>query len=192
MPSYEKGNIPWNIGISKSRINKVCPKCNNEHNMKGTFCSRTCANSRKFTQESILKKSRANSKFWASLSEEEKSIILKNRRECSIKYNITKIMNRDWDMLGYSTKRERVFVEQQYHCNKCGNTEWLGQPINLTLEHKDGDHNNNIRSNLVGLCPNCHSQTETWCGRKNGNKYKRMLERNKIFKASAQESGGVL
>jgi hypothetical protein len=38
---------------------KICPKCNNEHNKSGTFCSRTCANSRCFSNEAKLKKSTA-------------------------------------------------------------------------------------------------------------------------------------
>ena len=36
---------------------KICPKCNTEHSKHGTFCSRTCANSRKFSAESRLKTS---------------------------------------------------------------------------------------------------------------------------------------
>lgn len=47
--------------------------------------------------------------------------------------------------------------------------EWLGQPITLELEHKDGVHQNNIRENLECLCPNCHSQTDTWRRKKDSN-----------------------
>ena len=36
---------------------KNCPKCNNMHDNQGTYCSRSCANSRTFTEESKLKKS---------------------------------------------------------------------------------------------------------------------------------------
>lgn len=45
---------------------------------------------------------------------------------------------------------------------------WLGKPITLHLDHIDGDWTNNQLSNLRFLCPNCHSQTETW-----GNKRRR-------------------
>ena len=33
------------------------------------------------------------------------------------------------------------------------------------MEHIDGDHYNNAIENLTILCPNCHSQTPTWCGK---------------------------
>lgn len=32
----------------------------------------------------------------------------------------------------------------------------------LHLDHKNGIHNDNRIGNLHILCPNCHSQTETW------------------------------
>ena len=43
---------------------------------------------------------------------------------------------------------------------------WLGQPIVLQLDHIDGNFNNNRPNNIQYLCPNCHSQTETF-GKKN-------------------------
>lgn len=42
-------------------------------------------------------------------------------------------------------------------CEKCGLSEWLGEPIPLELHHKDGDHYNNNLDNLAMLCPNCHA-----------------------------------
>lgn len=47
-------------------------------------------------------------------------------------------------------------------CNRCGLTEWRGESISLHLEHVDGNHANNVLSNLEILCPNCHSQTPTY------------------------------
>ena len=37
--------------------------------------------------------------------------------------------------------------------------------IILDLDHIDGNNRNNQLSNLRFLCPNCHSQTETYKGR---------------------------
>ncbi len=62
-------------------------------------------------------------------------------------------------------RRKAVLSEQKNRCNRCDLIEWLGEPISLELEHKDGDRHNNSRENLECLCPNCHSLTPTWRGR---------------------------
>lgn len=54
-------------------------------------------------------------------------------------------------------------------CWCCGITEWNNKPIVLEIEHKDGNGHNNDPSNLELLCPNCHSQTDTWKARNMGN-----------------------
>lgn len=51
---------------------KTCPKCNTEHNRPGTFCSRSCANSRTFSKESKELKRIKSKVWWDSLSENEK------------------------------------------------------------------------------------------------------------------------
>ena len=77
----------------------------------------------------------------------------------------------DFEMLSYESKRKRVILEQNKECNRCKNSLWLNEPLILEIEHKDGNRKNNLRENLEGLCPNCHSLTKTWRGRnsrKNG------------------------
>lgn len=62
---------------------------------------------------------------------------------------------------------------KEYKCEnpECGISEWCGKPITLQIHHIDGNHNNNTIENLMILCPNCHSQTDSFCGR--GKKYKK-------------------
>ena len=50
-------------------------------------------------------------------------------------------------------------------CIICGLSEWQGNPITLQLDHIDGDRHNNQLHNLRLLCPNCHTQTETFSTR---------------------------
>lgn len=57
-------------------------------------------------------------------------------------------------------------------CEICGITKWLGKPIVCQLHHIDGNNQNNNLENLQILCPNCHSQTENYCGSANVNKTK--------------------
>jgi len=52
-----------------------------------------------------------------------------------------------------------------YKCTWCSISSWLGKPITLQLDHIDGDHRNNRLPNLRLLCPNCHSQTDTYAGK---------------------------
>jgi hypothetical protein len=50
-------------------------------------------------------------------------------------------------------------------CEICGISEWLGAPLSLALHHVNGDGHDNRLENLQLLCPNCHSQTDTFAGR---------------------------
>jgi 5-methylcytosine-specific restriction endonuclease McrA len=53
----------------------------------------------------------------------------------------------------------------EYKCSICGAKEWLGKSLTLHLHHINGNHVDNRLENLQILCPNCHSQTATYCGR---------------------------
>lgn len=54
----------------------------------------------------------------------------------------------------------------KYECVWCGVSEWRGGKLVLHLDHANGVHNDNRLVNLRLLCPNCHSQTETYSNRR--------------------------
>ena len=50
-------------------------------------------------------------------------------------------------------------------CSSCGIDKWNGTDIVLQLDHINGKSKDHRLENLRLLCPNCHSQTPTWCGK---------------------------
>jgi hypothetical protein len=50
-----------------------------------------------------------------------------------------------------------------HKCAVCGNLgRWQGKPLVLDIDHRNGEWRDNRRENLRFLCPNCHTQTDTW------------------------------
>lgn len=55
---------------------------------------------------------------------------------------------------------------KKYQCDICGISQWNASKISLHLDHINGINTDNRLENLRILCPNCHSQTDTYCRQK--------------------------
>lgn len=65
-------------------------------------------------------------------------------------------------------------------CSICGQIPlWNNKKLVLQLDHIDGNSDNNFPYNIRLLCPNCHTQTETFGNAGKGNRYKKVTKRNK-------------
>ena len=60
--------------------------------------------------------------------------------------------------------RNYIFSKYNNQCARCGWGEInpYKNNIPLEIEHIDGNYKNNNESNLILLCPNCHSLTSTY------------------------------
>ncbi len=67
-----------------------------------------------------------------------------------------------------TSKLRRAMLEYGFEevCSECNlGLMWNNKPIRIQIDHKDGDGLNNLPDNLRFLCPNCHSQTETYAAK---------------------------
>lgn len=90
--------------------------------------------------------------------------------KCQQEYQYKKRI-REWEENGTTAKGtiKRYLSEQKEGCWECGITEWNQKPIVLELEHIDGNSTNDKKENLSLICPNCHSQTDTYKAKNKGN-----------------------
>lgn len=106
------------------------------------------------------------------------------RPECSHpRYTLDKILTKDTIYKGGGQQLKKRLINiglMEDKCISC-NQEPIhnGKPLVLQLDHINGDHQDNRIENLRILCPNCHSQTDTFCGK---TKFKKPVEKDLIEK----------
>ena len=91
--------------------------------------------------------------------------LLKNRVNGSI--SLSEILDGLHPSYQTSKLRIRLIKEniKEAKCECCGISEWLGKNLSLELDHIDGNRYNHKLHNLRILCPNCHSQTDSYRGK---------------------------
>jgi Zn finger protein HypA/HybF involved in hydrogenase expression len=86
-----------------------------------------------------------------------------------------------------ATSKSRVAVKKRLldagilenRCSRCGIAEWQGGYLSCHIDHINGVRDDHRLENLRMLCPNCHSQTDTYGGKN--------MRRKRL-----QESGALL
>lgn len=66
--------------------------------------------------------------------------------------------------------RSKLILTRGSKCEKCGLTEWYGEPGDFEIHHIDEDPENNRLDNLQILCLHCHAKTKGWRNKGKGKK----------------------
>jgi|TARA_B110000908_G_C9981246_1_gene325591 hypothetical protein len=87
------------------------------------------------------------------------------------------------EFISIATQKRYLKETKGANCTECGNGEvWNDKPITLQLDHIDGNSDNNELNNLRLVCPNCHTQTETYGSKGVGSRYKKDNKRNQYLR----------
>lgn len=171
-------------------MSKNCLKCGDLFiPEKGliNYCSLACRNSRNFSEESKLKKSIKSRKAWGDgrmnhidykVVNNDPNKIKKSQETWISKY----LEERDGGTIhSWDTIRKYHFILKDYTCEVCGTKEWNGEKTPLELHHIDGNITNNVDENLQVVCPNCHAQTDNYCGKNIPNRTNKDLPKDLVF-----------
>ena len=137
---------------TRIQIKKKCEVCQKEFEHISSrcntakYCSRACYYKSNYKKGSIEHECfHCHKKFWDSPS--------KKRKYCS-KACVNKESKKTFQP-NYTTVRKAMLNRDMIkECEKCG---YNAVTSILGVHHKDGNKRNNTITNLVVLCPNCHS-----------------------------------
>lgn len=157
------------------------------------YCSRSCACSRDFSSKTRDKIATSNKKYYASLeikpippsrrrlTSEGKQRLIDGRKhgawttQENARVRVLQMLQlggqgllKDYGV-GIASLKKYVREVEGDICAICGqSSEWENKYLMLQLDHRNGDSRDNRLDNLRLLCPNCHSQTDTFSGRNMG------------------------
>lgn len=166
---------------------KQCSSALEYKHRKNLFCNRSCSASfnnqfrrrKNVQQENILVNNTDDGRvIWKCLScdTEHKTKPYKVGYYCkhSCQVNHKYSLNvKSWINGGEYLSKGAIkrYLREKFgdKCSVCGIDSWCGKSLVLELEHKDGNSDNNCPDNVCLICPNCHSQTNTYKAKNKGN-----------------------
>jgi hypothetical protein len=170
MVRHERIELPtYDLFINMFMV-RNCLNCNIFTSNK-KFCCRSCANGfntkgQQRNESKFPKKEKNYCLFCNTKSYNPKYC----SNECQKLYQL-KLTNEiiETNEIIFWRAIKRYLIEKNYKCFICGINQWNNKEISLECDHIDGDITNNRLSNARLLCPNCHSQTETFKYKNTGN-----------------------
>ena len=107
---------------------------------------------------------------WRTFKKEAEKYNLYNpTKQENKKFNLSDIIFNDLHPQYPTSKLLPRLVKEgykTYNCEVCSISEYNKKPISLEVNHMDGNNGNHKLENLQILCPNCHSQTDTYRSKK--------------------------
>jgi len=181
-PKREKGFV------SEKELNRIpkpkevkifnCLFCNveverNQNNKKSKYCSVICSTrgTAKIREEMGLYKTYKPGTLMTCLQCKKETIRTEKHRSttfCSVSCSSSSRKVSFEDAKTDRARKARLIESTEYKCTKCGIFDWCGDKLMLELDHIDGNSENNSKENLRLLCPNCHSQTDTYRAKNKG------------------------
>jgi len=155
-------------------LEKFCLTCG-KSTQNPKFCSRSCS---AVTNNKISPKRRKNHSPCLNCKAEcKRSASIYCSFSCSAEHK-KKLKLEEWleteqfsKSVLSSSIRNHLIKQSGHKCSQCGwnkvNPKTGKTP--LEVDHIDGNHRNNLISNLRILCPNCHSLTPTYKALNRGN-----------------------
>ena len=162
-------------------INTICKNCNTEFNQRNVserylkiFCNRSCAASynNKF-KERVCNYKKPTTCIQCKvdffyISSSSKGLYCSNKCHKDHMF-IQKKEEADKGLVSGATLKKVLISQRGNKCECCSVSSWNNKPLTLQMDHIDGNSDNNLPNNFRLLCPNCHSQTETYSGRNRKN-----------------------